>query len=141
MTEPTTTGGAAALAVSAGGSSLLAAFNNIPLNEYLPGTLFALIGAVAWQFIVAQAAREKAAAAGVPQSQRPTIDLVTVAYSLVGAPLVASSIIAIVHMFGGTATVLSLPGFMVGGAAGPTIVQRAVGLLLAVLPTTKGGGT
>ena len=142
MAEPATSGTAAATvatALSAGSIGIASVFNNPSVTDYMIGTVFTIIGAIGWQFIVAQAGREQAAQKGVPKVDRPTVDFVTIGYAAFGCPLVASALIALVHAFGATVGVLSLPGFMVGGAAGPTIVQRAVSLLLAVLPTQKGG--
>jgi len=124
----------AAVATSAGGVALLSTLSSIPLEEFLPGTLFSCIGAIGWQFIRAQADRETAAKNGVALKDRPTIDLVTLGYSLFGAPLVAGALIALIHSFGGTANFLSLGGFMIAGAAGPTLVQRVVGLFINALP-------
>jgi hypothetical protein len=142
MADPAT-GSVAATATaitSAGGMALLSTFNTIPLAEYLPGTIFACIGAVGWQFIAAQVAREKAAQSGKPPNERPVIDLVTVGYSLFGAPLASGALIAIIHMFGGTANFLSLGGFMLAGAAAPTLVSRAVGLFVSVIPNKPPSG-
>ena len=141
MADPATGSAAATAAVvaSASGVALISAVHNIPLAEYVPGTVFAMIGAVGWQFIAAQVAREKSAEKGTPTKDRPTIDLVTVGYSLFGAPLASGAFIAIIHVFGGTANLLSLGGFMLAGAAGPTIVQRAIGFFLSAVPSKTGG--
>lgn len=143
MTDPATGSIAATAAVvtSAGGVAILSTINAIPLGEYVPGTIFAIIGAIGWQFIAAQVAREAAAKNGTPLSQRPTIDLVTVGYAIFGAPLASGALIALIHLFGGTANFLSLGGFMLAGAAAPTIVSRAVGLFVGLLPKQSSGGT
>lgn len=141
MADPAT-GGLAATATaigSASGIAILSTFNTIPLAEYVPGTIFAMIGAVGYQFIKAQTAREKAGQNGALRKDLPTIDLVTVGYSLFGAPLASGALIAIIHMFGGTANFLSLGGFMLAGAAGPTLVQKAVGMFVGALPSKPGG--
>lgn len=141
MAEPATgsLAASAALATSAGGMALLSTLNSIPVGEYIPGTVFAVIGAVAWQFISAQVARETAAKNGVPMEKRPTIDVVTLGYSLFGAPLASGAVIALVHLFGGTANLLSLPGFLLAGAAGPTLVTRIVSMFIALIPNKTGG--
>lgn len=143
MADPATGGVAATAAAvtSAGGMAILSTFNAIPLVEYIPGTGFAIIGAIGWQFIAAQVAREKSAQSGTPLKDRPTIDIVTLGYSIFGAPLASGALIAIIHMFGGTANFLSLGGFMLAGAAAPTIVTRAVGLFVSALPKAPGGPT
>jgi hypothetical protein len=128
----------AAVVTSAGGVALLSTFNSIPLGEYVPGTVFAILGAVGWQFIAAQVAREKSAQNGVAVKDRPTIDFVTLGYAIFGAPLASGALIALIHMFGGTANFLSLGGFMLAGAAAPTIVTRAVGLFVGMLPNKTG---
>lgn len=141
MTGPATgaTAATAALATSGAGMALLSTLNSIPLGEYIPGTIFAVIGAVAWQFISAQVARETAAKNGTPADKRPTIDFVTVGYALFGAPLASGAVIAAVHLFGGTTNLLSLPGFLFAGAAGPTLVTRIVGMVIAIIPNKAGG--
>lgn len=118
----------------------LGALNSIPMGEYLPGTAFAMVGAFAWKFIAAQSAREKAAASGTPKEKLPTVDFVTVGYALFGAPLASGAVIAIVHMFGGSANFLSVPGFLFAGAAGPTLVTKVVGMFLNMIPGNKPGG-
>ena len=140
MADPATGSLAATAAVvtSAGGVALLSTFNSIPLGEYVPGTVFAILGAVGWQFIAAQVAREKSAQNGVAVKDRPTIDFVTLGYAIFGAPLASGALIALIHMFGGTANFLSLGGFMLAGAAAPTIVTRAVGLFVGMLPNKTG---
>lgn len=142
MADPATGSLAATTAAvtSAGGMAILSTMNSIPLNEYVPGTIFAIIGAIGWQFIAAQVAREKAAQNGVPAKDRPTIDLVTLGYSLFGAPLASGALIAIIHLFGGTANFLSLGGFMLAGAAAPTVVNRAVGMFVSMIPSKPPGG-
>lgn len=127
-----------ATGISAGGISFLSRFN-IPTDEFLVGLVCAAIGAVAWQFLVAQSAREDAAAKGIAAKDRPTVDLVTVGYALFGAPLVAGALIVLIHSFGGTANFLSFGGFMVAGAGGPRLVRPIVALLLSVIPKPKGG--
>jgi len=142
MAEPATSGTTAATvatALSAGSVGLISLVNNPTVTDYLVGTLFTIIGAVGWQFVVAQTAREQAAQKGIAKADRPTVDFVTIGYAAFACPMVAGAIIAMVHFFGGKVGVLSLPGFIVGGAAGPTISQRAVSLLLAFLPSQKGG--
>lgn len=142
MADPATGGIAATAAAvtSAGGIAILSTVHDIPLNEYVPGTVFAIIGAVGWQFIRAQDAREKSAQNGTAFKDRPTIDLVTVGYAIFGAPLASGALIALIHLFGGTATLLSLGGFMLAGAAGPSIVQRAISMFVAILPNKPPGG-
>ena len=142
MADPATGSVAATAAVitSASGMAILSTLNTIPLQEYVPGTIFAIIGSIGWQFIAAQVAREKAAQDGTPADKRPVIDLVTVGYAIFGAPLASGALIAIIHMFGGTANFLSLGGFMLAGAAAPTIVSRAVGLFVSALPKAPLGG-
>lgn len=138
MAEPAgTTAATTALATSAGSVALLSSLNSIPVGDYLPGTVFAMLGAVAWQFIAAQTAREKAMQSGVPKEKLPTIDLVNVGYALFGAPLASGAVIAIVHMFGGTANVLSVPGFLFAGATCPTLVTKVVGLFMNMVPGNK----
>lgn len=136
MADPATGGLAATAAVvaSASGIAVLSTFNTIPLAEYVPGTIFAMIGAIGYQFIKAQTAREKAEQSGLALKDRPTIDFVTVGYALFGAPLASGALIAIIHLFGGTANLLSLGGFMLAGAAGPTLVQKAVVMFVNILP-------
>lgn len=131
----------AAAVTSASGMAILSTFNSIPLGEYVPGTIFSIIGAIGWQFIAAQVAREKSAQSGIALKDRPTIDFVTVGYSIFGAPLASGALIALIHVFGGTANFLSLGGFMLAGAAAPTIVSRAVGLFVSALPKAPGGPT
>lgn len=142
MAEPATgtLAAAVALGTSAGGVAILSTLNTIPIGEFIPGTILAAMGAVGWQFIIARQAREKAAANGTPKDKLPTIDIVSVGYSLFGAPLAAGCVIALVHMFGGAASILSLPGFLVGGAASNTIVTRVVDLFLNMIPGNKSGG-
>lgn len=142
MADPATGGVAATAAAvtSASGMALLSTINTIPLGEYVPGTIFAIIGAIGWQFIAAQVAREAAAKNGTPMDKRPTIDFVTLGYAIFGAPLASGALIALIHMFGGTANFLSLGGFMLAGAAAPTITSRAVGLFIGVLPKQPPGG-
>lgn len=139
MTEPATgaLAATAALTATAGGVALLNTLNTIPMGEYIPGTIFAMIGAVAWKFIAAQTERERAAQNGTPRNQLPTIDLVGVGYALFGAPLASGAVIAIVHMFGGTANFLSVPGFLFAGAAAPTLVTRVVGMFINMIPGNK----
>ena len=141
MAEPAvsgTTAATVATALSAGSVGIVSIFNNPSVTDYLVGTVFTIVGAIGWQFIAAQAAREQAAQKGVAKADRPTIDYTTVGYSAFGSPMVAGAIIALVHYFGGQVGVLSIPGFIVGGAAGPTIAQRAVAMLLAFMPAQKG---
>ena len=141
MTSPATgtLAAAGAATTSSAGVAILSTLS-IPLDEYLAGTLFAVIGAVAWQFIAAQVARERAAQNGDPPDKRPTIDLTTVGYALFGSPLASGAMIALVHLFGGTTNLLSLPGFLLAGAAGPQLVTRVVALFIAVIPSKTGGG-
>lgn len=139
MTEPASgsVAATAALTASAGGVALLSTLNTIPLAEYVSGTVFAMIGAFAWKFIAAQSAREKAAASGTPKDKLPTVDFVTVGYALVGAPLASGAVIAMVHIFGGQANWLSVPGFLFAGAAGPTLVTRMVNMFMNMAPGGK----
>ena len=142
MADPATGSVAATAAVitSASGMAILSTLNTIPLGEYVPGTIFAIIGAIGWQFIAAQVAREKSAQNGTALKDRPTIDFVTLGYSIFGAPLASGALIALIHMFGGTANFLSLGGFMLAGAAAPTVVSRAVGIFVGLLPKQPPGG-
>lgn len=142
MTDPATgvTAATLAAATSASGTALLSAFTTLPVGEFLPGTMFAVIGAIGWQFIAAQAAREKGAQDGVARDKLPTVDITTLGYSVFGAPLAAGCLIAAIHFFGGTSNFLSLPGFLLAGAVGPKLVTRVVVLFLGMIPSPKSGG-
>lgn len=139
MTEPATgtLAATAALTASAGGVAIINTLNTIPMGEYVPGTIFAMLGALSWKFIAAQSAREKAAQAGTPRDKLPTVDLVAVGYALFGAPLASGAVIAIVHMFGGSANFLSVPGFLFAGATAPALVTRVVGMFMNMIPGNK----
>lgn len=142
MSDPATgaLAASAATVTSVGGMALLSAVSTIPIGEFIPGTAFACLGGVGWQFIRAQTAREAAEKNGVAMKDRPTIDLVTLGYSLFGAPLVAGALIGMIHAAGGSPNFLSLGAFILAGAAGPTLVQRAVALFISLLPEPKNGG-
>ena len=62
-------------------------------------------------------------------------------------PLASGAVIAVVHMFGGTASLLSLPGFLLAGAAGPSIVTPVVSMItrgvtaVLTLFSSKQGGS
>lgn len=139
MTEPATgsLAATAALTVSAGGVGVLSALNSIPMGEFLPGTVLAMAGAAAWKFIAAQSAREKAQAAGTKKADLPTIDLTGVGYAVFGAPLASGAVIALVHVFGGQAAWISLPGFLFAGPLAPVLVTRVVNMFLGIIPGGK----
>ena len=141
MTDPASgaIAATAAAVTSAGGLAVLTTLNTIPMGEFIPGTLLACMGAVGWKFIAAGQARETATAKGVARKDLPTIDLVGVGYSLFGGPLAAGCVIAVAHMFGGSSSILSLPGFLLAGAASGTVVTKVVGLFLNLIPGKAGG--
>lgn len=141
--EPATgiTAATVAVTTSAGGMALLSTLNTIPLGEFLPGTMFCVLGSIGWQMIQARTARETAAQKGVPTDKLPTVDWVSVGYGMFSAPLVAGCLIAIIHVFGGTSNLLSLGGFLLSGATGPALVGRTVSMFLAILPNKAPGGT
>lgn len=139
MTEPATGSVAASIAVatSAGGVGVLSALNSIPTAEFIPGTILAMLGAFSWKFISAGVAREKAAANGTPKNQYPTIDWTGVGYSMLGAPLAAGAVIAMVHIFKGQADWISLPGFIFAGPLAPVLVTRIVSMMTNLIPGGK----
>lgn len=132
MATPETTAaiGVAGLAGATAGTNVL--LPEFPLNEYLIGTAFCVIGAVAWQFLTAQMAREQAAQRGIAQADRPGLDWVTLGYAIFGAPLASAWLLYVVKLLGGGSGMLSIGGFMLAGAAGPVVVTKAVAAMAAV---------
>lgn len=149
MTDPATGPVAANAALAATTGSMFALGQLMPpgasLNEFVWGCLFSVMGAFAYQFIDALAARQKAADANIPVAQRPTIDMVMLGYAMCGAPMSAAFLIFGIHQFNGatgfgdTTWFQSAAGFMVAGAAGPKIVIKSVGSIVGLVNSRIGG--
>lgn len=128
--ETTAAAGVAGLVAASAGTNVL--LPDFPLVEYLIGTAFCIAGAVAWQFLTAQMAREQAAQRGVPTGERPGVDWVTLGYAIFGAPLASAWLLYVVKLLGGGSGLLSIGGFMLAGAAGPVVVTKAVAAMGAL---------
>lgn len=149
MTEPASGGVAATSALATTTGSMFALGQLMPpgasLNEFVWGCCFSIMGAFAYQFIEALAARQKAADANIPMDQRPRIDLIMLGYAMCGAPMSAAFLIFGIHQFNGatgfgdTTWFQSAAGFMVAGAAGPKIVIKSVGAIVALIGSRIGG--
>ena len=139
--------GAAALTVTSGSLFGLGALMppGASFNEFIWGCVFSAVGAAAYQFICAQAARQQAADKGVPVNERPKIYTVMLGYSIFGSMLAAACTTYIVHKLGGstgfgdTNFAQSSGVYMVGGAAGPKLVFKVVGGFTALIGSIKFG--
>lgn len=140
----TGSGGTATIVV-AGNVALLwvAGFLGVPIEsiqELLWGSLVSVCGAVGWQFIEAQDAREKGKAAGVKPSDLPRVDLTTLGYAILGSFLSSGLLISLIHLGGGIVTSFwSLGLFLGAGAAGPKFVVEALKVPNRFLSGLTGG--
>lgn len=150
MTDPVAGAAAGTAAIVATTGTMFGLGTIMPagasFNEFIWGCIFSAAGAFAYQFIGAQAARQKAADANVPISDRPKIDFTMLGYSVCGAPMAAACLIYAIHSMGGatgfgdTTWLQSAAGYMVAGAAGPTIVFKVVGAFTTFVSSIKFGG-
>jgi hypothetical protein len=150
MADPATStvAGSAAIATTTGAMFGLSKIMppGASFNEFVWGCLFSIAGAFAYQFITAQAARQKAADANIPIDDRPKIDITMLGYSMCGAPMASACLIYAIHSMGGatgfgdTTWLQSAAGYMVAGAAGPTIVFKIVGAFTTFVSSLRIGG-
>jgi hypothetical protein len=149
MTDPASGSVAATTAIATTTGTMLGISTVMPpgasINEFVWGCIFSIVGAFAYQFIEAQANRQKAAEQNIPVSERPKIDVVMLGYSMCGAPMAAACLIFAIHQFhgatgfGDTTWLQSAAGFMVAGAAGPKMVFKVVGALTGLMGSKTGG--
>lgn len=149
MPDPASGSAAATTALTMTTGTMLGLSQIMPpgasVNEFVWGCIFSIVGAFAYQFIEAQANRQKAAEQNVPIIDRPKIDVVMLGYSMCGAPMAAACLIFAIHQFhgatgfGDTTWLQSAAGFMVAGAAGPKLVFKVVGALTAFVGSKTGG--
>lgn len=136
--EPTTATAAGTLAVNGGALAALGHLGlmNYTMGTYLFGTAFSILGAVSWQFMNAKAARESAEKNGTKQADLPRIDKISLGYAMCGAPLSSGCITWLINVSGGTQDYVSVPLYMLAGAAGPPLVTFAINKLMVLF----GGG-
>ena len=94
---------------------------------------FAIAGAVARAFLDAKAARDAALEAGTPHAELPRVDLVSLAYAILGAPFVGTIAYAGIEWAGIStdyAIATTIMGFGYLGRDGINIVTSAVSALL-----------
>jgi hypothetical protein len=147
MTDPATGTAAGTTAIAVTTGTMFGLGKIMPagasFNEFVWGCIFAIAGAFAFEFIKAQAARQKAAEANIPIADRPKIDITMLGYAMCGAPMAAACLIYLVHALGGatgfgdTTWLQSVVGYMVAGAAGPQLVFKVVGALIALAGSIK----
>lgn len=128
MAEPTTGTGVAAAAIIASQAATAAVIQQVPqgttFGELAWSGFYAMAGAFCMQFVAAFEARQKAARKGIPNHQRPKIDLYILAYAMAGAPLASSLFIYLIHLGHGSADgPYSVPGFMAAGAFAPVVIK------------------
>lgn len=150
MTDPASGTAAGSTAIAITGSTMWSLGKLMPagasFNEFIWGCIFAIAGAFAFQFIKAQAARQTAADNNVPIADRPRIDVTMLGYAVCGAPMAAACLIYLIHVMGGatgfgdSTWLQSAAGYMVAGAAGPPLVFKIVGAIIAAAGSIKIGG-
>lgn len=142
MTGPASTSASIAVVGNVGLLWLADAFG-VPvasIQELLWGTCLSVFGAAAWQFINAQKNRETAVSKGAKGADIPRIDLTTLGYAMLGAPLSSGLLIWLIHAVGGIAGSYLSSGLFIGaGAAGPQFVIMAISFLMRFLSGLTGG--
>lgn len=142
MTGPAS-GSATATVVANMGLLWLADLFGVPVasvQELAWATTLGIAGAFAWQFITARKNREAAIAKGARGSDVPKIDLTTLGYAMLGAPLASGLLIWAIHAMGGVPTSYTSSGlYMAAGAAGPEYVTMALSVVMRFLSGLTGG--
>lgn len=107
--------------------------------DFVSDTGIAMAGAVSYQFLKAQMAREKAAEAGAPPESRPRVDLVTLGYAMAGAVVSTGFLLYLTQVVGGVKDLYSIGGFYAAGAFGPQFAGLILNLFSKVLGAFSAG--
>lgn len=135
-------GGAAVFAASSAGLIAAGAAGplNFSLSQFGAISLLAAMGALARVFLDAKEARDKARASGVEPEHYPRVDVIALGYALLGAPLMGSIGLALVHLLGFLPDYAAVPVIMGMGYLGRDGINWAISLFQRFVGQKAAGG-